>query len=282
MVAINEILLPEYTGEGCGGEIGTCPDSRVHRRNAENRAPATRNHRSAPILGRWMEQDPAQYINGANTYQFVDSSPVGNVDAVGLVTFPNNSEKGGGTFSVHLSPTGNGGSLWDTAVDVEFMPSKQHGCKFNQIKLIQFVRARYRVSGSAHGWKLENGVPSGLLELFDSARYYQGQALFYANQTAMLPDVLPWAESWDQPGRNRSSVSEEEWKVYAVCFGSNGAVHSFGYVSYGIDDYDRATDSPTDAISYWVAGGGASIGAPGKTPAMNVTGIAPLPGGIAP
>ncbi|MGC8553788.1 MAG: hypothetical protein ACP5O7_13155, partial [Phycisphaerae bacterium] len=37
--------------------------------------------------GRWMEQDPAQYINGANTHQFVDSSPVGNVDAWGLKTF---------------------------------------------------------------------------------------------------------------------------------------------------------------------------------------------------
>jgi hypothetical protein len=33
-----------------------------------------------------MEQDPAQYINGANTYQFVDSSPVGNVDASGEAT----------------------------------------------------------------------------------------------------------------------------------------------------------------------------------------------------
>ena len=38
----------------------------------------------SPSLGRWTEQDPAQYINGANTYQFVDSSPVGNVDAEGL------------------------------------------------------------------------------------------------------------------------------------------------------------------------------------------------------
>ncbi len=35
-------------------------------------------------LGRWMEQDPAQYVNGANAYQFVQSSPVGNVDAEGL------------------------------------------------------------------------------------------------------------------------------------------------------------------------------------------------------
>jgi hypothetical protein len=44
MVAINKILLPECTGEGCGGETGTCTDSPVHRRNAENRAPTTRNH----------------------------------------------------------------------------------------------------------------------------------------------------------------------------------------------------------------------------------------------
>ena len=84
MVAINEILLPECTGEECGGDNDICTNSRVHRGNAENRAPITRNHRSAPILGHWMEQDPAQYINGANTYQFVDSSPVGNVDAEGL------------------------------------------------------------------------------------------------------------------------------------------------------------------------------------------------------
>jgi hypothetical protein len=84
MVAINEILLPECTGEGCSGETGTCPDSRVHRRNAEDRAPVTGNHRGAPSLGRWMEQDPAQFINGANTYQFVNSSPVGMVDPEGL------------------------------------------------------------------------------------------------------------------------------------------------------------------------------------------------------
>ncbi len=111
MVAINKILLSECTGEGCGGETGTCRDSRVHRRNAENRAPATRSHcRTQPLvdnlyqgmtldtvtglyyernrdyspsLGRWMEQDPAQYINGANTYQFVDSSPVGANDPSG-------------------------------------------------------------------------------------------------------------------------------------------------------------------------------------------------------
>ena len=112
MVAINEILLLGCTGEECGGDTGTRPDSRVRHRNAENRAPVTRNHcltqplvnnlyqgmtldavtglyyernrDYSPTLGRWMEQDPAQFINGANTYQFVNSSPVGMVDPEGL------------------------------------------------------------------------------------------------------------------------------------------------------------------------------------------------------
>ena len=50
MVAINKSLLTECAGEGCGGETGTCPDSRVHRRNAENRVPATRNRRRTQPL----------------------------------------------------------------------------------------------------------------------------------------------------------------------------------------------------------------------------------------
>jgi hypothetical protein len=34
-------------------------------------------------LGTWTSQDPLQYINGVNTYQFVMSNPVGNVDPIG-------------------------------------------------------------------------------------------------------------------------------------------------------------------------------------------------------
>ncbi len=84
MVAINEILLPECTGGECGGDNEICTDSRVHHRNAENRAPVTRNHRSAPILGRWLTRDPIGYQGGINLYGYVNSSPVGNVDAEGL------------------------------------------------------------------------------------------------------------------------------------------------------------------------------------------------------
>ena len=42
-----------------------------------------RNRNYSPSLGVWTSQDPLQYVNGANTYQFVGSSPVGMVDAEG-------------------------------------------------------------------------------------------------------------------------------------------------------------------------------------------------------
>ena len=38
----------------------------------------------SPSLGTWISQDPAGYINGANTYQFVGSGPVAGVDPTGL------------------------------------------------------------------------------------------------------------------------------------------------------------------------------------------------------
>ncbi len=43
-----------------------------------------RNRNYSPSLGRWINQDPAGYINGANTYQFVMSNPAVNTDASGL------------------------------------------------------------------------------------------------------------------------------------------------------------------------------------------------------
>ncbi len=38
----------------------------------------------SPTLGNWVEQDPAGYVNGANGYQFVLSSPASGVDSAGL------------------------------------------------------------------------------------------------------------------------------------------------------------------------------------------------------
>jgi hypothetical protein len=58
MVAINKILLPVCTGEGCAGDNDICTDSRVHHRGAENRAPVARNHRRAPSPDQWLTRDP--------------------------------------------------------------------------------------------------------------------------------------------------------------------------------------------------------------------------------
>ena len=45
---------------------------------------SVRNRNYDPSLGRWINQDPAGYINGANTYQCVESNPVNAVDLWGL------------------------------------------------------------------------------------------------------------------------------------------------------------------------------------------------------
>ena len=47
-----------------------------------------RNRNYSPSLGVWVSQDPAVYINGANTYQFVESGPVGAVDPSGTTGQP--------------------------------------------------------------------------------------------------------------------------------------------------------------------------------------------------
>ena len=44
----------------------------------------SRNRNYSPSLGRWINQDPAGYINGANTYQFVMGNPTTLVDPFGL------------------------------------------------------------------------------------------------------------------------------------------------------------------------------------------------------
>ena len=44
----------------------------------------SRNRNYSTTLGTWVSQDPAGYINGANTYQFVVGNPAGNVDPSGF------------------------------------------------------------------------------------------------------------------------------------------------------------------------------------------------------
>ncbi|MGC8625531.1 MAG: RHS repeat-associated core domain-containing protein [Phycisphaerae bacterium] len=60
-----------------------------------------RNRNYSPSMGIWISQDPLQYINGANTYQFVMESPVGNVDPWGSDR-PLCLDRNGATASVNV------------------------------------------------------------------------------------------------------------------------------------------------------------------------------------
>ena len=104
MVALNEELSgiadrpQRYLGSTAGSR-GTNPGSpgsmsRNHPRSvpycSDSYFPGpdfsrhyARNRNYSPSLGRWIDQDPAGFINGANMYQFVMSDPVEFTDPLG-------------------------------------------------------------------------------------------------------------------------------------------------------------------------------------------------------
>ena len=66
-------------------------------------------------LGTWTSQDPLQYINGANTYQFVESSPVNWVDPSGQSVLGAVGGVVGGAIGAVLGALGGGAA--GTAVE---------------------------------------------------------------------------------------------------------------------------------------------------------------------
>ncbi len=58
--------------------------TRGYRYDAETQNYYVRNRYYLPTLGRWLTRDPIGYQGGINLYEYVQSSPVGNVDAEGL------------------------------------------------------------------------------------------------------------------------------------------------------------------------------------------------------
>ena len=93
-----------------------------------------RNRNYSPSLGAWTSQDPLNYINGANTYQFVESDPVGMVDAEGT------------RFSIY------GGS---TQTVLELV---NKALSSNILSLKTQVRARYQAGDTAKIWAEMSGT----------------------------------------------------------------------------------------------------------------------------
>ncbi len=80
----------------------------------------TVNRDYEPVLGRWMEQGPAGYVDGASLYQFVDTSPAGTVDPSGDVASTQPS-------TAHAPNSGTGPSTQPTtapSIGVAIVPKR--------------------------------------------------------------------------------------------------------------------------------------------------------------
>ena len=62
-------------------------DGYIH--NAESGLYTVRHRHYSPELGRWLERDPAGYVDGMNQHRFVQSSPMSASDPSGLWTWKN-------------------------------------------------------------------------------------------------------------------------------------------------------------------------------------------------
>ncbi len=59
-----------------------------YRYDAETQNYYVRNRYYLPTLGRWLTRDPIGYQGGINLYEYVQSSPVGNMDGEGMLGAP--------------------------------------------------------------------------------------------------------------------------------------------------------------------------------------------------
>lgn len=104
-------LFNLWSGRGpiTSGQISnpTGPDNRIgyagYVMNPEALTYTVRNRHYEPILGRFMEMDPAGYLDGMNLYEYVMGMPIDSVDPSGL-----QSEATGGGMST--TPGSSGGS----------------------------------------------------------------------------------------------------------------------------------------------------------------------------
>jgi hypothetical protein len=87
----------------------------------------------SPTLGRWMEEDPLDYVNGASMYQSRVSSPVTDVDPFGTKAYdlgivPSFLWQNWLGYPP-LPPTINGMTRWEAGVDVKILDTglRDHG-----------------------------------------------------------------------------------------------------------------------------------------------------------
>ena len=84
MVAIAEVLIAEGKVKKLCARRARCVKYCGYRYDAETENYYVRNRYYSPGHGRWLIHDPIGYQGGINLYGYVNSSPVGNLDAEGV------------------------------------------------------------------------------------------------------------------------------------------------------------------------------------------------------
>jgi RHS repeat-associated protein len=88
--------------------------------NPESRSYAVRNRTYVPVLGRWVERDPAGYVDGQNLYEYGMSQPPVAQDAMGL-------QCGGSCVGPHLLADARGSSSNNDPTNPRWREGEQKG-----------------------------------------------------------------------------------------------------------------------------------------------------------
>lgn len=176
----------------------------------------------SPTLGRWMQLDPAGFVNGANLYEFVSGGPADHVDPLGLDT-----EK---SFKVH--DTTKDGSPQDIVGSVDVSISGKDLCSKNtkgKIELKVTYKPTNGVPGkpSDQGYLVINGEkiePKGAgkeltvewsTEVGGDGEGHSGEVYVAA---VYKPDILDKKDDPDDKGRTGVlHVITINWKYDCAC-----------------------------------------------------------------
>lgn len=227
------------------------------RRDAATGLHAMRYRDYAAWLGRWIQQDPARYVDGGNLYSFVRSSPIHGKDPSGLA---DDTGGGGGNVYADVPPTPpliagrgyfkaslttknkNDGTIKDVMASdfiAEFYPVKGCGCL--EIKFMQYIKetraGAYFRNGSTSGFVIDDGKKS------DTNK----QPAWYPYQTPWVPGKLS-AMMNDSPSWGGTYIYQA-FIVFAICTKGREANNSYGSLEWG-----HLIDSDNNIAIRWIDG----------------------------